>query len=235
MTRRAHWTRRTASSIETTVQNPFRDFAVVFVPYCTGDVHIGDASRKYGDDPSTRPVAHRGFRNAQAVLSWLGAQKRSPRTVVVSGSATSVRMAQVTTDRDAVQHGFYILSGSPRARDVTYQLLEDVRRAVPAFRSFVLDGTDHGLFPTDAFYTYQVNGIYLKDWVGRLVRGEPVDDVRCAGCAGKVTRASPPDQCVTLPQHILYFRPLPHGHGSFRPILTLRTGVGLFASYSRRA
>ena len=243
------------------VQNPFKDFAMVFVPYCTGDVHIGDASRKYGDDPSARPLAHRGYRNVAAVLAWLGGQKRTPKTVVVSGtsagsygalfhtpaiarmfpkalivmlgdsgvpllndtpkvlqtwgaagvlarlwneppeavlqqplraahlqvarSTPSIRMAQVTTDRDSVQLGFYLISGSPRGREVTYALLDDVRRAVPAFRSFVLDGADHGLFPTDAFYRYQVNGAYLKDWVGRLIRGEAVDDVRCAGCAVK--------------------------------------------------
>ena len=38
-------------------ENPFRDFGVIFVPYCTGDVHIGDASRRYGErsvEPSRR-------------------------------------------------------------------------------------------------------------------------------------------------------------------------------------
>jgi hypothetical protein len=239
-------------------ENPFKDFAMVFVPYCTGDVHIGDASRRYGDDPASRPVAHRGARNARAVLAWLAAQKRSPRTVVVTGtsagsygalfhtpslarmypaarivmigdsgvpllsdnrkvlqswgadevlaqlwsrpreavveqplraahihaaaSGASVRLAQVTSDRDGVQGAFYIISGSQRAREATYALLDGVRQAVPDFRSFVLEGGDHGLFPRDAFYRYGADGVLLKDWVGRLIRGEPVDDVRCGAC-----------------------------------------------------
>lgn len=239
-------------------ENPFKDFAMVFVPYCTGDVHIGDASRRYGDDPASRPVAHRGARNARAVLAWLAAQKRSPRTVVVTGtsagsygalfhtpslarmypaarivmigdsgvpllsdnrkvlqswgadevlaqlwsrpreavveqplraahihaaaSGASVRLAQVTSDRDGVQGAFYIISGSHRAREATYALLDGVRQAVPDFRSFVLEGGDHGLFPRDAFYRYGADGVLLKDWVGRLIRGEPVDDVRCGAC-----------------------------------------------------
>ena len=29
-------------------RNPMRAFATVFVPYCTGDVHVGDASVRYG-------------------------------------------------------------------------------------------------------------------------------------------------------------------------------------------
>ena len=58
-------------------ENPFKDFSVIVVPYCTGDVHIGDASRRYGDDPSSRPVAHRGYRNVAAVLGWLAEQKRT--------------------------------------------------------------------------------------------------------------------------------------------------------------
>ena len=241
-------------------ENPFKDFGVIFVPYCTGDVHIGDASRRYGDDPSSRPVAHRGYQNVSAVLDWLAKQKRTVRNVVVTGtsagsygalfhtpaiaklfpaativmlgdsgvpllsdnrevlrqwgadavlarlrnqraeadpldaplrqahlvaSRAGARLAQITSDRDSVQSAFYIVSGSPRWRNDTYALLETVRRLVPAFRSFVVEGADHGLLPTDAFYRYQADGVYLKDWVRRLIQGEAVEDVRCGGCGLK--------------------------------------------------
>ena len=59
-------------------RNPLRSYSAVFVPYCTGDVHIGDASRAYGSDGS-RVVAHRGYRNVSAVLQWLGERKLRPR------------------------------------------------------------------------------------------------------------------------------------------------------------
>ena len=238
-------------------ENPFKDFSVIVVPYCTGDVHIGDASRRYGDDPSSRPVAHRGYRNVEAVLDWLAKQKRTIRNVVVTGtsagsygalfhtpaianlfpsakivmlgdsgvpllsdnrevlrqwgaddvlarlwnqratadpldaplrqahlvaSQVGARLAQITTDRDSVQSAFYIVSGSPRWRNDTYALLEQARRLVPGFRSFVVEGADHGLLPTDAFYRYQADGVYLKHWVRRLIHGEAVEDVRCGVC-----------------------------------------------------
>ena len=238
-------------------ENPFKDFSVIVVPYCTGDVHIGDASRRYGDDPSSRPLAHRGYRNVAAVLDWLAKQKRTLRNVVVTGtsagsygalfhtpaianlfpsakivmlgdsgvpllsdnrevlrqwgaddvlarlwnqrapadpldaplrqahlvaSQAGARLAQITTDRDSVQSAFYIVSGSPRWRNDTYALLENVRQLVPGFRSFVVEGADHGLLPTDAFYRYQADGVYLKDWVRRLIHGEAVEDVRCGVC-----------------------------------------------------
>ena len=238
-------------------ENPFKDFSVIVVPYCTGDVHIGDASRRYGDDPLSRPVAHRGYRNVAAVLDWLAGQKRTLRNVVVTGtsagsygalfhtpaianlfpsakivmlgdsgvpllsdnrevlrqwgaddvlarlwnqraqadpldaplrqahlvaSQAGARLAQITTDRDSVQGAFYIVSGSPGWRNDTYTLLEEVRRLVPGFRSFVVEGADHGLLPTDAFYRYQADGVSLKDWVRRLIDGEAVEEVRCAVC-----------------------------------------------------
>src|SRR5262245_23587859 len=43
-------------------ENPFRDYFVVFVPYCTGDVHLGNRTAKYL--PEKPELHHRGFNNA---------------------------------------------------------------------------------------------------------------------------------------------------------------------------
>jgi Pectinacetylesterase len=234
-------------------RNPLRAYSVVFVPYCSGDVHIGEASVSYGD--ATRPVGHRGFRNVSAVLDWIGARAFRPRTVVVAGTSAGaygalfymraiarlfpdarlvllgdsgvpllsrneevlktwgassvmaalwqdengprtlleayrqaaligprVRLAHITSDRDAVQSAFYLISGSPDWRRATYSLLADVKNAVPAFRSFIVAGADHGLLPVDAFYSYRSDHVVLHEWLGRLVAGESVEDVRCVGC-----------------------------------------------------
>lgn len=71
--------------------NPFAGYAVVFVPYCTGDVHIGDAVRRYGDDTWEAPtVAHHGARNVGAVLAWMKshlARERQPELLVVTGAS----------------------------------------------------------------------------------------------------------------------------------------------------
>jgi hypothetical protein len=65
--------------------NPYRAFTLVFVPYCTGDVHAGDASQDYPFAPST--YRHRGRRNLLAAADFLAANLPSPPRLVVSGAS----------------------------------------------------------------------------------------------------------------------------------------------------
>ncbi len=239
--------------------NPFRDFAVAFVPYCTGDVHVGGATRRYGDDPRASPVQHRGYENAGAVLTWIREQGMDPEQVVVAGAsagsygalfhtpriagmfpsarlvligdsglpllddypgilegwgaapvlrrlwrseepletrdltlerahesaaaaAPGAALAQITSDRDAIQSAFYLVSGSPQWREDTYELLDTLEAAHPSFHSFVVEGFDHGLMRTDAFYTYEADGARLRDWVEGLIGGGAVRSHRCRAC-----------------------------------------------------
>lgn len=240
-------------------RNPFREFEMVFVPYCTGDVHVGNITRTYGDDPSVQPISHNGYHNVRAVLEWLSTRDIHPRTVVVAGASAGaygalfytpeiarqfshahivmlgdsgvpllsdnakvlhtwnadsvldllwrhkrsdegdrdllreaylqasregpgVRIAQITSNHDAIQSAFYLVSGSPNWRTATYKLLADVSGFAPRFRSFIVEGADHGLLRTDAFYSYVAGGVYLWQWVGDLIRGKEVPNVRCAEC-----------------------------------------------------
>jgi hypothetical protein len=79
-------------------ENPFADYSVVFVPYCTGDVHIGNAVAAYtapagktaeGEEHPEHEVTvhHKGWVNAQAALAWTTEHFRAPQTVFVSGSS----------------------------------------------------------------------------------------------------------------------------------------------------
>jgi hypothetical protein len=239
--------------------NPFRDVAVVFVPYCTGDVHVGDTARRYGDDPGVRPIRHWGYRNVSAALAWVEEQGFQPNQVIVAGASAGsygalfyapriarlypsaslvligdsgvpllngypgimygwgaapvlrrlwnneavleaqdltlqrahaviadarpdAVLAQITSDRDAVQSAFYLISGSPKWRAATYELLDSLTAMLPSFRSFVVDGSDHGLLRTDAFYSYEADGVRLRDWVQDLVDERPVVSHRCREC-----------------------------------------------------
>lgn len=45
-------------------RNPFRGWSFVYIPSCTGDVHIGDRMARYG----TTTIRHRGWPNARAAL-----------------------------------------------------------------------------------------------------------------------------------------------------------------------
>lgn len=55
-------------------ENPFRDANMVFIPYCTGDVHAGDRVATYDVLLSPpRTVYHQGARNMTAFLAALSA------------------------------------------------------------------------------------------------------------------------------------------------------------------
>lgn len=49
-----------------------QDWTQVFVPYCTGDIHMGSAVRSYTSPAGDARVQHyNGLKNAQAVVQWL--------------------------------------------------------------------------------------------------------------------------------------------------------------------
>jgi hypothetical protein len=55
--------------------NVTRDWNMVYVPYCTGDVHTGNATVTYEDPEGVgQPVEfhHNGHANVQAVIGWIG-------------------------------------------------------------------------------------------------------------------------------------------------------------------
>lgn len=57
-------TRTQVAFNRTNQNNPFRTASFVFIPYCTGDVHIGDTLSSYG-------IHHRGAANVRAFLARL--------------------------------------------------------------------------------------------------------------------------------------------------------------------
>ena len=74
--------------------NPVREWSFVYVPYCTGDVHLGSATRAYHNAgnpvlplPATFSVRHRGFDNFMVVLDWMRRHVRDPNRVLVTGSS----------------------------------------------------------------------------------------------------------------------------------------------------
>ncbi len=68
--------------------NPFADYSFVYVPYCTGDVHLGDKTREYSPELT---VEHKGFVNGTASLAYLTEHFPDANQVVVVGeSAGSV-------------------------------------------------------------------------------------------------------------------------------------------------
>jgi hypothetical protein len=68
--------------------NPFADHTIVFVPYCTGDVHLGNAEVTYGDDVV---IQHRGAVNAGTAIDWVVENLADTSELFVTGmSAGSI-------------------------------------------------------------------------------------------------------------------------------------------------
>jgi hypothetical protein len=74
-------------------ENPFREYSVVYVSYCTGDVHIGDRVSVY-DVPAradhaahSLTIHHKGSVNVRTVLAWTYRAFPSPQRIFVAGSS----------------------------------------------------------------------------------------------------------------------------------------------------
>ena len=64
------------------VNNPFKDWSIVFVSYCSCDVHFGDSARDYPPH-----VEHRGYQNSRVVEKWAREHFVNPDEVFVTGSS----------------------------------------------------------------------------------------------------------------------------------------------------
>ncbi len=62
--------------------NPLADYTMVFVPYCTGDVHAGNVTKDYGNGVV---VEHKGFVNGSAALNALAERFPTAQEVIVAG------------------------------------------------------------------------------------------------------------------------------------------------------
>lgn len=105
-------------------ENPVRDFSIVFVPYCTGDVHLGTKRVEYSQAVA---IEHRGAANAGAAADYLVRHFRNAEVVFVTGSSAgaipsplvAARIAQRLPRARVVQLGDAAGAyRSPKVRDV---------------------------------------------------------------------------------------------------------------------
>ena len=69
----------------TRADNPLRDFTHVYIPYCTGDLHWGNATQTYAGSKGPYTVHHRGALNAKAALQWTYENVLAPSQLLVAG------------------------------------------------------------------------------------------------------------------------------------------------------
>lgn len=249
--------------------NPFADWTHVVIPYCTGDVHWGDAVTTYpplGSEPAIT-INHKGGVNARAVLDWVYEHLTAPDKIMVTGcSAGSYGsimwsphimqqypearvyqfgdagagvitddffrnsfpawnaqasfpdwlpdldpaqvdllaleladlyegigagypeqvLSQFNTRLDENQAFYYeAMGGQGGAEGWSAKMLASIDRieqSTPNFHAFIPEGTRHCVIPLDDFYTEEVNGVLLTDWLSAMVNDEPLDSHLCDGC-----------------------------------------------------
>jgi hypothetical protein len=68
--------------------NPFRDWNIVYVPYCTADFHIGNTTRTYTlDNGESITIHHAGRQNVTEALDWVYANFDAPEKLLISGES----------------------------------------------------------------------------------------------------------------------------------------------------
>lgn len=72
--------------------NPFADYSIVYVPYCTGDVHSGDTVTDYGEGVV---MHHEGAVNAKVALAAMAERFPGAERVVVAGTSAGAFFAPI--------------------------------------------------------------------------------------------------------------------------------------------
>ena len=98
--------------------------------------------------------------------------------------APEVTFAKFDYAYDEVQAFFGSLAGVPS--DELLGLINDIEDGIEStgvdVASYVAPGTEHTIVGGDEFYTLEVEGVKLVDWVTELVEGGFPADVQCTDC-----------------------------------------------------
>jgi len=111
----------------TDARNPVKDWSMVYVPYCTGDIHSGSKSTGYTSILNGQPftIEHRGADNFRLILRWMRDNfDTATDQVLVAGSSAG---------------GYGAVTHFPAVRD-----------AWPGARAAMLDDAGQGVAP-DSF------------------------------------------------------------------------------------
>ncbi|MBN1654441.1 MAG: hypothetical protein JXA30_11785 [Deltaproteobacteria bacterium] len=103
-------------------ENPFRDWYLVFAPYCSGDVFFGDSTQDFGGGP----MEFKGFVNMTVIREWITENITAPEFIFVSGCSAGA--VGVTL------HGAYL------ARSYKDNQMVDGAMVTDSFQGIIPDG-----------------------------------------------------------------------------------------------
>ena len=75
-------------------ENPYKDWTIVHVLYCSGDTHVGNAIMPYNDFGSSGQIVHSGAANFQAVHAWIVRQSFELTDLLIMGCSAGSAGAQ---------------------------------------------------------------------------------------------------------------------------------------------
>jgi hypothetical protein len=131
--------------------NPFADYSFVYVPLCTGDAYLGDATVDYSPELTVR---HKGYVDGTAALSYLAEHYPDATQVVVLGKTAGSVAAPV--------YGGLVADLLPDARVTVLGAQSGHLPDDPDFNSAILADTwgAYGTMPD-----WEVNaGLTARDW-----------------------------------------------------------------------
>ncbi|MEM9847745.1 MAG: pectin acetylesterase-family hydrolase [Bacteroidota bacterium] len=80
-------------------KNPFSDWNLVLIPYCTADLQLGNTKNTYTNaDGASVEVFHNGKNNVQQALAWVYANFKQPKKLVVSGDSAGGFSTMIYTE-----------------------------------------------------------------------------------------------------------------------------------------
>lgn len=110
--------------------NPFVDWTIAYLPYTTGDLHLGDSVVEYERDGKRRTLRYNGYHNTLAALDWVTQAVPAPQKLLVAGQSAGGfaaaawfdRIAEFYPDAELFQYSdssfLYSERGEEIARDV---------------------------------------------------------------------------------------------------------------------
>lgn len=97
-------------------------------------------------------------------------------------SITRGRFAEYTSYNDAVQTGYYVMTGAVNAWPLEMDARLTSLQSAANFDSYVAPGSEHCIATTNRFYTEAVDGVRFRDWFAALLAHDPLTSVHCAAC-----------------------------------------------------
>ncbi len=169
-------------------ENPFADYDMVFVSYCTGDVHMGDSVTTYERNNASFEINHKGVVNANAALDWAYANFDAPESVFVNGCSAgslgaSFHAPNILAHYDGVRAAVLGDSAGGLRGNLTAQfgawntlsVLPDFEGYADetldslSFNTFWLEAT--ALFPDVLFSEYNTVADETQTYLARLAQG----------------------------------------------------------------